>query len=175
MTDNEKTSNYFLWLPQYRKRPCEGSGYHHCDSGSSRFGPSKVAQESFLQGRGQVTGPRGCFASGLRFLPKGEAPESKKSEQQQQRPPHDMTLFARSTQARKSCGSVSEIDMSSRLRPLPGSFAGAFVPFINKEESLVPNVTDEFVPGSRGRKGVTLSSKRYPSWDEIKARQDSFR
>lgn len=167
-SDNEKTSNYFLWLPQYKKRPCEGSGYHLCDN-SSRFGPRKVAQESFLQGRGQVTGPQGCFASGLRFLPKDEFPESKP------RGCHDMTLFARNTQVRKSCGSVSEIDMTMRLRPLPGSFTGAFVPSILNRNSLVPNVTDDFVPGNQSKKGITLSSKRYPSWREIKARQDSFR
>jgi hypothetical protein len=168
-SDDEKTSNYYLWLPQYRQKPCEGSGYHLCDT-TSRFGPRKVAQESFLQGRGQVTGPRSCFASGLRFLPQDEFPEDPKPQGC-----HDMTLFARSTQVRKSCGSVSEVDMGQRLRPLPGSYTGAFTPFILESSSLVPNVTDQFVPGNEGRKGVTLSTKRYPSWEEIKARQDSYR
>lgn len=171
-SDSEKKSNYFMWLPQYRRRPCEGSGYHLCNTAASRFGPRKVAQESFLQGRGQVTGPRSCFASGLRFLPKDELlPEEEGRDDNKPKGCHDMTLFPRSTQVRKSCGSVSEIDMSQRLRPLPGTFAGAFVPFILDNNSLVPNVTDQFVPSS----GVTLSSKRYPSWEEIKRKQDSYR
>ena len=169
-SDNEKHSNYNMWVPQYKKRPCEGSGYHNCD-GTSRFGPRKVVQESFLQGRGQVTGATSCFASGLRFLPKDEFPEDPKKP----KGCHDMSLFARNTKTRKSCGSVSEMDMTQRLRPLPGAYTGAFVPFIMDEKSLVPNVTDEFVPGNKGGAGVTLSSKKYPTWGEIKSRQDSFR
>ena len=165
-SDDEKRANWNFFLPSYRKKPCEGSGYHLCDT-TSRFGPRKVAQESFLQGRGQVTGSRGCFASGLRFLPKDVFPEDQKP-----KGCHDMTLYARSTQTKKSCGSLSEIDMSQRLRPLPGQYAGAFVPFIDNPNSLVPNVTDELVPTS---KGLTLSSKKYPSWAELKSRQDSYR
>lgn len=174
-SDDEKTSNYYLWLPGYRKKPCESSGYQHCSTDTSRFGPRKVTQESFLQGRGQVTGPRGCFASGLRFLPKDEFDSAPKTAC------HDMTLFPQNTQVKKSCGSVSEVDVDRRLRPLPGVFAGAFVPYIMSNESLVPNVTDRYGAtaddgrGGRGRVGVTLSTKKYPSWKEIKEKQDSFR
>ncbi len=163
-SDDEKTSNYYLWLAPYRKKPCEGSAYALCDN-SSRFGPRKVAQESFLQGRGQVTGPRGCFASGLRFLPKEEFPDDP-----QPKGCHDMTLFPRSTQVKKSCGSVSEVDMAARIRPLPGQYEGAFVPSILNRNSLVPNITDAYGSG-----GVTLSSKRYPSWGELRQRQQDLR
>jgi hypothetical protein len=165
-SDDEKTSNYQFYRPKYLSRPSEGSGYITADTGATRFGPKKVAQESFLQGRGQVTGPRGCFASGMKFLPEDlfeEAPPKKGC--------HDMTLYSRSTQTKKSCGSLSEIDMSVRLRPLPGQYAGAFIPNIMSNESLVPNVTDTI--GGAG--GVTLSNKKYPSWEELRAKQDSYK
>lgn len=161
--DNTKHSNYVMWLPDYKKHTCDGSGFHLCDT-TSRFGPRSVAQESFLQGRGQVAAGRECFASGLRFLPKDMFDEKKPKKC------HDMTLFAQNTISRRSCGSVSEMDMTERLRPLPGTYAGAFVPLILNKDSLVPNLTDRLVP-----EGTTLSNKSYPSWDEIKARQDKYR
>lgn len=169
--DDRKISDYVMWLPKYRKFQCEGSGYLMCGNDASRFGPSQVNKESFLQGRGQVTGPRGCFASGLRFLPEDEFKEAKSEPKC-----HDMTLFARSTQVKKSCGSVSEVDVNARLRPLPGGYAGAFIPDIMTRESLVPNITDRYPSSnSDASEPVTLGTKRYPSWSDIKAKQDAFR
>ena len=163
--DDEKSSNYVLWLPTYKRTKCESSAYAQCD-GSSRFGPKKVAQESFLQGRGQVTGPRGCFASGLRFIPKDVFPEDKPSAQC-----HDMSLYPRQTASKKSCGSVSEVDMSARLRPLPGEYAGAYVPKILDRRSLVPNVLDRLIDL---KEGVTLGTKGYPSWQEIEQKRKAY-
>lgn len=180
--DDNAMSDYVLWLPEYKKRKCEGSGYHLCNT-SSRFDRKKVAQESFLQGRGQVTGPRGCFSSNLRFLPKSEFEEEDNEKQDNEKPKekcHDMTLFARSTRTRRSCGSVSEVDMTERMRPLPGEYAGAFVPF-TQQRSLVPNITTDILRQRRAQRedslqeGVTLGNKKYPSWQEIKAKQDALR
>jgi hypothetical protein len=161
---NEKHSNYAMWLPNYKKKTCEGSGFQNCDL-TNRFGPGEVSKESFLQGRGQTAAGRECFASGLRFLPKDKFPEPKPKKSL-----HDMTLFAQNTISRRSCGSLSETDMTERLRPLPGTYNGAFVPFILSKDSLVPNLTDRLVP-----EGTTLSNKSYPSWNEIKTRQDRYR
>lgn len=163
--DEQKLSDYVMWLPNYKLHTCEGSGFRLCDT-TSRFGPNKVAQESFLQGRGQVTAGKQCFASGLRFLPEDEFKETTTKPKKC----HDMTLFAQNTIARRSCGSVSEVDMTERIRPLPGIYAGAFVPLIFDKDSLVPNITDRLVP-----EGTTLSNKSYPSWADIKSRQDKYR
>jgi hypothetical protein len=163
--DDEKTSNYILWLPNYKRKQCESSAYSQCDA-TSRFGPQKVAQESFLQGRGQVTGPRGCFASGLRFLPKDVFPTDAGEPQC-----HDMSLYPRQTASKKSCGSVSEVDMTARLRPLPGEYAGAFVPKILDRRSLVPNVLDRRVVLT---KGITLGNKGYPSWTDIQKKRAPY-
>lgn len=138
------------------------------EAGASRFGPKKVAQESFLQGRGQVTGPRGCFSSGLKFLPEDQFTDDAPKEKC-----HDMSLYPRTTHTKKSCGSLSEVDMSQRLRPLPGQYAGAFIPFIMDQQSLVPNVSDK--SNSINDKGITLGSKKYPNWGEMKEKQDSYR
>jgi hypothetical protein len=160
---NEKLSNYVMWLPDYKKKTCEGSGFHNCDL--NRFGSGEVSRESFLQGRGQTSAGRGCFASGLRFLPKDKFPETKPKNSFQANP-----LFAQNTKSKRSCGSLAEMDMTVRLRPLPGTFNEAFVPFILSKDSLVPNLTDRLVP-----EGTTLSNKSYPSWDEIKTRQNKYR
>lgn len=172
-SDDRKISDYVMWLPKYRQSDCEGSGYVMCGNNASRFGPKKVSNESFLQGRGQVTGPRGCFASGIRFLPKED-----EEQQPAKKKCHDMSLFARSTQVKKSCGSVSEVDVDQRLRPLPGGYAGAFVPHIMSRGTPVPNITDQFPMPEverRYQEPVTLGTKKYPSWDEIKEKSDAFR
>ena len=171
-SDQEKYSNYNLWLAPYEKKPCESSGYINCGDQTSRFGPRKVTQESFLQGRGQVTASKRCFASGLKFLPKSEF------EDVPQKKCHDMTLYSQNTKVRKSCGSVSEVDMTVRLRPLPGEYAGSFAPSILNRRTLVPNVTAEYLYGDSSRndrKPVTLSTKKYPSWAELKQKADVYK
>lgn len=164
-SDNTKHSNYTMWLPEYKKHTCEGSAFQMCDT-TSRFGPSKVTQESFLQGRGQVAAGRECFASDLKFLPKDVFPDDSNKKPKCR----DMTLFPQNTISRRSCGSISEVDMLTRIRPLPGQYQGAFVPVILNKDSLVPNISDKLIP-----EGTTLSNKSYPSWADIKTRQESFR
>ena len=55
---DERREQYVLWMPTYRKGRCQGSGHVSCTAAADRFGPRQVTQESFLQGRGQVSSQR---------------------------------------------------------------------------------------------------------------------
>lgn len=145
-------SNYIFWQPGYLKSPCEGSGYLNCDA--SRFSPKQVRQESFLQARGQVTTSTSC-QGGLRYLPQSEfdAPDATAKD----RPPRDMSLYARQTKVPRSCATVTEMDLSDRLRPMPGDYVGTRA-----------TLYDGDVPASLSKRtSATLSTKKYPSWDEL--------
>jgi hypothetical protein len=157
-SDNERSSNYNLYLAPYQKKPCDDDAFRLCDT-TQRFGPNKVLQDSFLKGLGQVTGSRECFASKLNYMAEDIFPET----QPKKTGGTNMELFAQPTVFKKSCGSVSEVDLRSRYHRLPGAYAGAFTPIFSRQ-SLVPNALSE---------SVTLSSKKYPEFGDIKAMQDA--
>lgn len=181
---NTRTSNYNLWLPEYKKQPAQNDAFLLSDT-SSRFGPTKVLQESFLQGRGQVTGSKECFASGLKYLPSDVFPDNQPAKTCSSK----MNLFPQPTVLRKSCGSLQEVDMLDRLRPLPGIAQDMFLgPTINKGQvPTILNKSDAFANknsnvqrayGSRrdnddryGGETRTLSTKTYPTYAEIRKQQ----
>ena len=160
---NSKTEDYVLWVPKYRRKTCEGSGYIKCSADRDRFGPQQVTQESFLQGRGQVTSNRNCNAGFVNYLPESQFPEKNESKLA------DMELFAQSTLVPRSCGTLSEVDMQARIDPLPGAWQGSWSPLANLQfadpnaDPRLPNLA------SQARKTVSLGSKnKYPEWHEMK-------
>ena len=89
---NNNLENYIFWMPKYRRKTCEGNAYLNCSADTDRFGPQQVTQESFLQGRGQVTSNKNCSEGFLNYLPASEFSETKKPKQM------DMTLFGAADQ-----------------------------------------------------------------------------
>ena len=159
-SDNERQSNYSLWLPDYKKHSCDDNAFQLCDR-TQRFGPRKVLQESFMRGQGQVTGSRECFASKLNYLAEDLFPEEKPKKSCAT----NMSLFGQPTVVKKSCGSVSEVDLLSRYQRLPGVAQDPYVPLFGRN-GQAPNALSE----SR-----TLSSKnRYPSFQDAKNKQDAL-
>ena len=166
---NSNVEDYVLWMPKYRKQTCEGSGYLNCSSDTDRFGPRQVTQESFLQGRGQVTSNRACAAGFLNYLPESQFSEKKEPKER------DMTLFAQPTVVPRSCGTLTEVDIQRRLDPLPGAWQGSWSPFVGmqfsdpKADPRAPNVA------SQARKTVTLGSRnKYPDWGELKELSEPY-
>ena len=202
--DNREVLDRNLWLPKYRKEQCQNSAYTSCGNYANRFGPTQVRRESFLRGLGQVTSSKSCKDGFLNYLPEDLFPQTKKEATtvSAQRP--DMTLYAQNTKVKRSCGSISEIDVERRLRPLPGVYAGAFVPVFPKEgkPGLVPNfIVDNYGPdarkgtaygmgretdkganygmgrATRGEKytnGTSFGKHKYPSWDDLKRNHDQM-
>ncbi len=159
---NDSVEEYILWVPKYRRKTCEGSGYLNCSADTERFGPRQVTQESFLQGRGQVTSNPSCTAGGVRYLPPSEFPGAAPKVQT------DMSLFAQPTLVPRSCGTLTEVDMQRRLVPLPGAWQGAYAPFVGK-------AADAGAGASSSRKTVTLGSRdKYPEWGDLKARSEPY-
>jgi hypothetical protein len=143
---------YLLWMPKYQRKPCEGSGYQHCATGN--LGPQQITQESFLQGRGQVSANPSCAASGVKYLPQSEFGERKA------RAP-DMSLFAQPTVLPRSCGSLTEVDMQKRLDRLPAAWQGSYAPLANASRD--------------DRRTMTLGSKnKYPEWGDLKQLSEPY-
>jgi hypothetical protein len=157
---NDHLEDYVLWLPKYRRKACEGNGYLNCSADTERFGPKQVKQESFLQGRGQVTSNPGCAAGGITYLPSSEfaaAPAPRQT---------DMTLFAQPTTLPRSCGTLAEVDIQRRVEPLPGAWQGSFSPLAG----MLP------LPNDTARKSVTLGTRnKYPDWGELKEQSEPYR
>ena len=180
---DESVSNYVMWVPKYRQSQCEASGYVECGGpDGNRVGPRQILQESVLQGRGQVLGPKGCPGSQIKYLPEGdifrkEAPARKC---------HDMSL-GQQTRTKRSCGSVTEVDLSTRYQSLPQTFQGSYAPLtLSMGASPAPTINGRTTPvntpsggqrtyGSSRRKteGHTLENKRYPTFAQLKEEQDS--
>ena len=162
---NDSVEDYVLWVPKYRRKKCEGSGYLNCAAETDRFGPKQITQESFLQGRGQVTSNTSCTAGGVRYLPEGQFSDP---------PPQqtDMSLFAQPTQMRRSCGTLTEVDFGSRLAPLPGGWQGAWSPFVGAQ---FRDERADAAGSTRARKTVTLGSRnKYPEWGELKELSEPY-
>ena len=166
---NDQTEDYVLWVPKYRRKACEGSGYLNCSADTERFGPQQVTQESFLQGRGQVTSNPSCTAGFVNYLPASQFEEKKETK------PMDMTLFAQPTTVPRSCGTITEVDIQNRIDPLPGAWQGSWSPFVGmqfadpKADPRAPNLA------SQARKTVTLGSKnKYPDWGELKELSEPY-
>lgn len=162
------SDEFILWVPKYRKKTCEGNGYLNCSTDTDRFGPRQVTQESFLQGRGQVTSNPSCGATQIKYLPEGEFERKEKSKQT------NMSLFAQPTVVPRSCGTITEVDMQRRLDRMPGGWQGSWSPLSGMQftdpsaDPRIPNVA------SRGRT-VTLGTKnKYPDWDLLAKQSEAY-
>lgn len=159
---DESIANYRFWLPKYRRdETCQRSGYQNCRVDANRFGPRKITQESFLQGRGQVTTATGCPGGRLTYLP--EALFKSEDEEGVKKPP-DMYLYAQPTKlGGKSCGTVSEIDTLNRMKPLPGPYNSSFSPFSGAmgPKADLPTVANRRVVRTLGMKN------KYPTTQEL--------
>jgi len=154
--DNENQYNYNMWQPSYANTVSRGNAFLNSSNDSNRFAPKQVTQESFLQGRGQVTSNPGCKDGFIRYLPEKVfegAPEQKK--------PWDMSLFAQPTLAPRSCASLTELDIIDRMKPRAHAFQERYVPHAAqlKDRKLA--------------EGVTLSTKKYPDFKES-AQKDRY-
>ena len=164
-SDNVRASNYNLYVPEYKMKECGDNAFSHCDT-TSRFGARKVLQESFLQGRAQVQGSRGCFASGIKFLAEDVFSEKEGKASSAS----SMSLFAQPTQLKKSCGSISEMDMTSRLRPLPGISQGFSLGPGASLKGRVPTVLSN--SRSFGKTRTLGDTNKYPEYADLKREQD---
>jgi hypothetical protein len=164
--------NYNMWIPKYQQNGCRSSGHRLCEAGQ-RFNPKKIMQEAFLQGRGQLTTSPECPGAGVRYLPE-------KLFAKTEGPVRDMALYPEPLRQKKSCGSISEMDMLSRFHLLPGAYQHTFTPFLSNPAVHAPGpskVSKEAVHYASTRKkteGHSLSTKRYPSWRELKEMQDQY-
>jgi hypothetical protein len=191
---NIRTNDYVMYVPNYRKSKCESSGFAQCGGPQgNRMGPKTLLRESILQGRSQILGPKQCPASQIKYLPQNTnifPPDTKPTKC------HDQFLFPRQTRVKRSCGSVSEVDMTSRLDPLPGVYQNAWVPFVGSGGKPAPTINSRRQPtvpaaGTRsygsvgvGRAhGITATSRRteghrldsndkYPSWSSLKQQRE---
>ena len=158
---NAHVEEYLLWLPKYRRKSCDGSGYLNCAAETERFGPRQVTQESFIQGRGQVTPNPGCPAGGVTYLPENQFDAA-----EPRRTARDMSLFAQPTTLPRSCGTLTEVDLRHRLQPLPGVWQSSFSPLAGLRSAP---------PKAAERKTVTLGTKnKYPDWGELKEQSEPY-
>jgi len=167
---NTYVEDYIMWMPKYKRNTCEGNGYLNCSSESERFGPTQVTQESFLQGRGQVTANTGCAAGGVKYLPAAVFTESFSSRAK----PRDMSLFSQPTVVPRSCGTLTEVDMQKRFLPLPGAWQGSYSPLANRNLSETLDPRSDANTG-RARQTMTLGNRdKYPDWGELKTRSEPY-
>lgn len=156
--DQDAIADYNFWQPTYANQVQKGNAFLNASNDTNRFAPKQVTQESFLQGRGQVTSNPGCKDGFLCYLPQDQFAQPGAG-----RKPWDMSLFAQSTLVPRSCASVTEVDLLKRMKPLAGAYQPSYSPL---QGDLDPQV--------RGRKkyeeGVTLSTKNIPSFAETAAR-----
>ena len=156
---NEKSELYRFFQPGYKTKTCESSGYLNCSTNAERFGPQQVQQESYLQGRGQVTGAPGCAAAGIKYLPKNVFSQKTQRKSNQE-------LFAQSTLIPRACGSLTEVDMGNRLTKMPTDWQGAFTPFLR---------APAFSPGLPEKETVTLGTvNKYPDWGELRKNSEAY-
>lgn len=141
---NEEQYDYNMWQPRYASQVSRGSAFLNASTDANRFAPKQVSQESFLQGRGQVSSNPGCKGSSLIYLPAEafSSPPEKK--------PWDMHLFAQPTLVPRACASVTELDIIHRMQPRAHAFQERYTSLKR------PQI----------KEGVTLSSKRYPDFAE---------
>jgi len=161
VADNEQQFDYNMWLPSYANTVRRGSAFLNASNDTNRFAPKQVTQESFLQGRGQVSSNPNCKAGFIRYLPESVFAEQPSGE----RKPWDMHLFAQPTLVPRSCASVTELDIIKRMQPLAQSYQGRYTPLLGESSR-----------GSGRRAyedGVTLSTKKHVSFAEA-AQRDKY-
>lgn len=167
--DNDGIYNYWQWQPKYSSTPSRGNAFLNSSVDTNRFASRQVRQESFLQGRGQVTSSKSCMDGKLNYLPKsqfdGRTPAA----------PLDMSLFAQTSVVPRSCASLTEVNLLDRMSPLPGAPQGAYTPFSTEtltrgDRALLAE--GGLTPEQKYQEGVTLSTKRYPTFKELKAAQE---
>jgi hypothetical protein len=161
--DEDKGFSYRFYVPNYQYKKCNPVGLTQCSNDANRIGPNTVRQEAYLQGRGQVLGSRGCFASGLKFLPKDDIGSD--DEEKEKDDKHDMFFFPKNSRNNRSCFSYSEIDIQDRLAPLPGAFEGRYEPLIGSQKSLYGTTLS-----STKQEGVSRSSAKYPDWADMRVK-----
>jgi len=152
--EQDQIFDQIMWLPSYASELQVGSAFLNASVETNRFAPKQVQQESFLQGRGQVSSNPGCKDSALKYLP-----QELFTAEAAPRKPWDMNLFAQPTLVPRSCASVTELDLLKRMKPLAGAYENRFSAFSGAKRHY-----DE---------GVTLSSKRYPDVREM-AKRDRY-
>jgi hypothetical protein len=159
--DNDFLYRYRQWQPDYSSQPSRGNAFLNSSADRNRFGGQQVRQESYLQGRGQVTSSRACSAGKLTYLPDAEF-----ASQPKPAAGLDMSLFAQPSVVPRSCASVTEVDLQERFGPRRGRAQGIYTPF-----------PAETLPRSDRRlieEGLTLSTKSYPTYEALKAAQDAL-
>ena len=159
VADSERQFDYNMWLPIYANNVRRGSAFLNASSDTNRFAPKQVKQESFLQGRGQVSSNPNCKAGFLRYLP-----ESIFEDKAPERQPWDMHLFAQPTLVPRSCASVTELDMIQRMKPLAEAYQGRYTPLLGENSGSARK---------RYEDGVTLSTKKYVDFAEA-AKMDKY-
>jgi hypothetical protein len=161
--DYDKEFSYRFYVPKYQYKKCNPIGFTQCSNDANRIGPNTARQEAYLQGRGQVLGSRGCFASGLKFIPKDDI--GAEDEEEEESKPHDMFFFPKTSRTNRSCFSYSEIDILDRLAPLPGAFEGRYEPLLGSQKALYGTTLS-----SSKQEGVSRSSAKYPEWSDMRGK-----
>ena len=162
VADNEEQFDYNMWQPSYANDLHRGSAFLNASNDTNRFAPKQVTQESFLQGRGQVSSNPNCKSGFLRYLPEGVFNKEEPAE----RKPWDMHLFAQPTIVPRSCSSITELDIIKRMQPLAGAYEGRFTPLMG-ESSMTSGGKRKY------EEGVTLSTKKYVDFAET-ANKDRY-
>lgn len=162
VADNEEQFDYNMWQPSYANDVRRGSAFLNASNDTNRFAPKQVTQESFLQGRGQVSSNPNCKSGFLRYLPEGAFNKEEPAE----RKPWDMHLFAQPTIVPRSCSSITELDIIKRMQPLAGAYEGRFTPLMG-ESSMTAGGKRKY------EEGVTLSTKKYVDFAET-ANKDRY-
>ena len=165
--DNDSIYNYWQWQPKYSSTMSRGNAFLNSSVDTNRFAGQQVRQESFLQGRGQVTSSRSCMSGKLNYLPESQF-------QPQDRGTLDMSLYAQSSVVPRSCASLTEINLLDRMAPLPDAPQGMYMPFsadtlTRGDRKLLREGAS--TPNSKYAEGVTLSTKYVPTFAEMKAAQ----
>ena len=130
-----------------------------------------LEEESFLQGRGQVTSAKRCLSGKINYLPETLF-------QPRPQAPLDMSLFAQPSVVPRSCASLTEVNLLDRIAPLPGAPQGIYTPFAADKLTQADRrllTEGSWTPESKYKEGVTLSTKKIPSFREMKAAQDRLR
>ena len=169
--DNDSIYNYWQWQPKYSSDLSKGNAFLNSSVDTNRFAGQQVRQESFLQGRGQVTSAKRCLSGKINYLPETLF-------QPRPQAPLDMSLFAQPSVVPRSCASLTEVNLLDRIAPLPGAPQGIYTPFAADKLTQADRrllTEGSWTPESKYKEGVTLSTKKIPSFREMKAAQDRLR
>ena len=149
-------SQYFLAPAVYRKRPCADGSSARCTSETNAFTADKVGLESALRGLQRAGSNKACPASLFNYA---DAPASAKSPEL-----NPISTSVSSRQGRKSCGTISDAEVSKVRPPLPGQYHAGFSPLLFQRP-----------PSTSDVKLVTLATARHPEYHEMKAESDRLK